>query len=193
MASSDSHAEEKNVLDRHRVNLSKQTSTFVLRFATGVPGAGQNQISAVGPGAPQSISNDKQVTAEQKVRGKRGEEEIKRRLQLPNGLTLVSDVRELGCGYDFLCALGGREVKVEVKTFTYDGRVFVTPKELQAAATSRGDYYLVGVLDDGQPEWLWSTFVLPNPIEVLLTKGEFDIDPTLHVLASALFTLPQTS
>ena len=40
-------------------------------------------------------------------------------------------------GYDFLCKLEDRHVMVEVKTFTPDGRVIVSARELKAAASMR--------------------------------------------------------
>jgi hypothetical protein len=67
----------------------------------------------------------------------KGEEEIKRRLQLPGGwegLTLVKDRRDDGCGYDFLCKLSGQEVMLEIKTF-FRGSSIVSTTELGMAFT----------------------------------------------------------
>ena len=123
----------------------------------------------------------------------RGEEEIKRRLELPGGwggFTLITDRRADKCGYDFLCAMGGKEIKLEVKTFTRNGRIVVTNRELQVAAGDRDNYYLVGVLDDENPETEWSTtFQIRNPLESLLIKGEFDFQTTLKVIAAEIFDL----
>ena len=122
--------------------------------------------------------------------GKSGEEEIKRRLKRPGGwegFTLIADKREEGCGYDFLCAMGGRTVELEIKTFMSNGRVFVGDKELRVAAASQDDYYLIGVLNDGKSEHEWVTFIICNPISILLAKGEFDIQPTLRASAADLF------
>jgi hypothetical protein len=102
------------------------------------------------------------VTPEQKARGLAGEAEIKRRLRLPGGwggLTFLRDATGDGCGYDFEAAQGDRTVRLEVKTFSADGRVHVTNRELQAAAEYKGDYYLVGVHDsDAIPPNQWSSF-----------------------------------
>jgi len=109
-------------------------------------------------------------------------------LELPGGwkgFTLVDDKRGVRCGYDFLCDMGDREVKLEVKTFTRDGRVVVTKLELQEAAASQDDYYLIGILDNGKPEYDWDTFKLRNPIDTLLTKGQ----AKLQVSAANIFNL----
>ena len=67
--------------------------------------------------------------------------------------------------------LGAAQCRLEVKTFTAEGRVVVTSGELQEAAVAQESYFLIGVLDDGKPEHQWSTFVLPNPIEYAPVKG----------------------
>jgi hypothetical protein len=131
---------------------------------------------------------------EQRQQGRTGEEEIKRRLENPGGwegFSLVADTRDKGCGYDFLCAMEERQVKLEVKTFTPNGRVFVSDRELQEAAVSQDDYYLVGVLDDGKPANEWSTFVICNPIDDLLAIGEFDVQATLVAPAADVFGLEE--
>ena len=143
------------------------------------------------PGPP-SGSGHPGITAEQERRGKRGEKEIKRRLQLPGGwegFSLVTDKRDDRCGYDFLCTAAGREVKLEVKTFAPNGKVSVTMLEIQEAVASTKDYYLVGVLDDGEPPCRWSTFLIRSPAEILLVKGTFDIQARVEVPAGEVFPL----
>jgi hypothetical protein len=132
----------------------------------------------------------KRITPEQKARGRKGEEEIKRRLERPGGwegFTLIEDRREQGCGYDFWCAKETREVTLEIKTYAPNGRVFVTSNELREAAVGRTNYHLVGVLDDGKPEHEWTTTIILDPIDTLLTEGTFDIEATLKASASAIF------
>ena len=132
------------------------------------------------------------ISPQQQARGKQGEEEIKRRLELPGGwagFVFVEDKRSEDCGYDFLGKMGERQVKLEVKTFALDGRIIVTATELHAAAESKDDYYLIGVLDDGKPEAEWSTSIICNPIQVLLSKGEFDIEAKLHAPAADIFEI----
>jgi hypothetical protein len=133
------------------------------------------------------------VTREQEARGLRGEEEIKRRLQHPEGwakFRLVKDRRQDGCGYDFLCAAGGIEVKLEVKTFAPEGRVIVTLRELQEAHASQAKYYLVGLCDDGGPTGTWKASILQDPIERLLHLGEFQLETKIEARAASLFVVP---
>jgi len=130
------------------------------------------------------------ITHEQEIRGKRGEEEIKRRLMLPGGwegLSLVLDKRSDGCGYDYLCTLDNRNVMLEVKTFGENGRIIFTGRELQEAANRKGDYYLIGVLDDGLPEQGWKAFLLPDPFKELVTTGKLVTHYELQILASDMF------
>jgi len=132
------------------------------------------------------------VSPEQQARGKRGEEEIKRRLKLAGGwagFVLLEDKRSEDCGYDFLSNMGGRQIELEVKTFTLDGRIFVTANELRAAAEDQDGYYLIGVLDDGTAEVEWCTFIVSNPLQVLLSKGEFDIEAKLQAPAADIFEI----
>jgi len=132
------------------------------------------------------------ISPQQQVRGKRGEEEIKRRLELPGGwagFVFVEDKRSEDCGYDFLGKMGERQVKLEIKTFTLDGRVIVTAGELRAAAESQGDYYLIGVMDDGKPEAQWRTFIASDPLQILLSRGEFDIEAKLCAPAAEIFEI----
>lgn len=171
----------------HREKLNEKTNDFVWRLV------GTSKKKQTGDATIHSPTEKVgKVTAEQMDRGKKGEEEIRRRLERPGGwegFILLADKRDQGCGYDFLCVMGEREVKLEVKTFAQDGRVVVTSLELQEAAASQDDYYLIGILDDGKLEYEWSTFLIPNPINILLTKGEFDIQAKLQAPAADVFDL----
>ena len=82
---------------------------------------------------------------------------------------------------------------MEVKTFSSDCYVIVTNRELQEAAASHDDYYLVGVLDDGKPENEWQTFMIRNPIRILLSEGEFNIQARLYARAGDLFEIDENS
>jgi hypothetical protein len=131
-------------------------------------------------------------TPEQQLRGRQGEEEIKRRLNLSGGwegFTLREDKRENGCGFDFLCSQDARTVKLEIKTFSSDGRVVVTSNELREAAASGDEYYLIGVLDNGKPENEWNTFLIQNPINLLLSQGTLDLEAKLQVSAREIFAI----
>jgi hypothetical protein len=130
------------------------------------------------------------ITPEQEQRGLRGEEELKARLQQPDGwegFKLIKDRRKDGCGYDFLCQIGERKAELEVKTFAPGGQVVVTPAELQEASTSRQIYYLVGICDDGGLPHLWRTFLVHDPLLRLLEYGKFQIDTRLQASADTLF------
>jgi len=165
---------------RHQEGLSEKAKSLVAELVTGSRGKDAGQEATDG------------VTPEQRERGRRGEEEIKRRLERPGGwesFTLLHDMRDAGCGYDFLCAMGDRKVKLEVKTFVRNGRVVMTNVELQQATISQDDYYLVGVLDDGKPQYEWATYLIQNPIHILLTKGELDVQPKLRASAAEIFNL----
>lgn len=131
-------------------------------------------------------------TSEQQRRGKNGEQEIKRRLEMPGGwagMILVADRTQERCGYDFLCKKGDREVKLEVKTFLLNGRVIVTTDELHEAAASGDGYILLGVLDDGGPANEWNTRLVPDPFRALVKKGKLAIRTKLEALASDVFDL----
>ncbi|MFQ5851498.1 MAG: protein NO VEIN domain-containing protein [Candidatus Binatia bacterium] len=182
--------EEK--IHRHQERLSEKTTNLVLGLVTGTSKKEQAQETPIDSITISPTGKFGEITPEQRDRGKRGEKEIKRRLELPGGwegFALVADKRDSVCGYDFLCAMGEREVKLEIKTFIRNGRVVVTSLELQEAAASQDDYYLIGMLDDGKPEYEWSTFILRNPIDVLLTEGEFDIQAKLQASATDIFNL----
>ncbi len=183
--------EEK--LRSHEDRLKNKAASLVQALrATSSQKGGQSPSPVDHPGFSPPVGRFDEISAEQEDRGRRGEEEIKRRLQFPGGwqgFILLTDKRDLGCGYDFLCVMGGREVRLEVKTFTRNGRVVLSSRELQEAAASRGDYYLIGALDELKPEYEWSTFIIPNPIDFLLTKGDFDIQTKLQVSAEEVFRL----
>jgi len=164
-----------------------QLSNYLVTPRTG-KGSGSSGGSSIGRGF--SGSQYDEPTPEQQRRGKNGEEEIKRRLELPGGwadLKLVADRREDGCGYDFLCDRNGQEVKLEIKTFSRDGRVIVTTEELHQAATSGDKYCLLGVLDDGGSPTEWRTMFIQNPFSTLLKKGKLAIKAKLEAPASAIF------
>jgi len=177
---------------RHQEGLSEKATSFLRKLATGGRGKEQTQEAAIESIVISQLGAYDGVTPEQRERGRRGEEEIKRRLERPGGwetFTLLADMRDAGCGYDLLCAMGDRKVKLEIKTFVRDGRVVVTSLELQEAAASQDDYYLVGVLDDGKPEYEWSTFLIRNPIDILLTVGELDVQAKLQASAADVFNV----
>lgn len=130
------------------------------------------------------------VTPEQEARGRKGELEILRRLQLSGGwesFTYIDDKRQESVGYDFGCMINDRIVCVEVKTFALSGQVVMTTSELQAAASYKKDYYLIGLLDDGGPENGWKAYILQNPLVTLLEIGQFDFQPKLHIPAVNVF------
>jgi hypothetical protein len=130
-------------------------------------------------------------TPQQQARGLRGEEELKRRLQMENGwagFQLARDRRADGCGYDFLCLdTSGRETKLEVKTFVPDGRVVVSLREVREALQSRENYYLVGLSDDGGPATTWQTMILRDPAERLVSIGTFALETVLEAPAREVF------
>ena len=134
-------------------------------------------------------------TKEQQERGKRGEEELKRRLSLPGGwegFVLLQDTRDDGCGYDYLCASGGREVNLEIKTFARNGYVSITGNELKVAARNRTDYYMVGVLaEENKPGSDWKTFVICDPINAILQAGTIHIQTEIRTRAADLFQVKQ--
>jgi hypothetical protein len=179
-------------LSEQSQKLEEKVKGFIQKLVTQVDTAG-----VVVPGGQQAAGGEPtikigEVTPEQKERGKRGEDEIKRRLELPGGwmgFSLVSDMTKQGCGYDFHCKLDNREVQVEVKTFTRNGKIVVTALELREAALRKKDYYLVGVLDNRKAEYEWPTFVMQNPVYALLRGGEFDFQTKLELTPSDLFDL----
>ena len=93
---------------------------------------------------------------DQKKRGLEGEKEIMRRLAEEDlGLKLVKDRTKDGCGYDFLCTDGKRNIELEVKSYeALTGQIFFTPKELEQALKSKDRYRL----------WrFWTTAVIQRP------------------------------
>jgi len=174
----------------HKTAIQQKTVTFIKRIEEasddGKPGI---------KGSPEKKDTNGQdqqskITSEQKDRGNSGEEEFKRRLMLPGGwegFSLVKDRRLDGCGYDFLCNRKDREVKVEVKTFIENGRIIFTSRELHESAISKNDYYLIGILDKGTPQYEWPAYVIQNPINLLLQTGEFDIQAELQAPAAKIF------
>jgi hypothetical protein len=153
-------------------------------------GAHKGSSGSATQGSGLSGHGETRITRDQEVRGKRGEEEMKRRLEGPEGwggLQLLRDTRDDGCGYDFLCAERGEEVKLEVKTFIPGGRVVITLRELQEAYASRERYYLLGLIDDGHPSTEWRAVIRKDPIEHLLKVGSFELDAKLEATAEKLF------
>ena len=140
---------------------------------------------------PSSTPSKQQQTVSpaQKDRGRRGEEEFVRRTSRHGGwegFVLVKDVTKENCGYDFDCRQGVGSVCVEVKTFAEDGRIVVSPNELQAAAALGNSYYLVGFLDKGL-EASWVSAIIQNPFARLIQRGRFDLDVVLAIQPNDLF------
>lgn len=79
-------------------------------------------------------------------------------------------------------------MKVEVKTFTADGRVILSANELRAAALVGDDYYLIGFIDNGSQQ-TWASRILQNPLPQLLDKGRFDLDVKPQAKAGDVFSL----
>ncbi|MBE3037482.1 MAG: hypothetical protein IMZ62_01525 [Chloroflexi bacterium] len=144
-----------------------------------------------GPHGVAPAQKQMHITREQEVRGRRGEEEFKRRANLPGGycgFALLQDRRQDSCGFDFLCLYDGRQVEVEVKTFALNGQVVLPISELRRAAATRGDYYLMGFLDDGPVEQ-WKSALLRDPVAHLMDKGAFEIDTVLRARANDIFCI----
>ena len=78
-------------------------------------------------------------------------------------------------------------MRIEVKTFTTNGRILFTGRELREAAVDGDTYYMIGFLDDSGPESSWKTLLLQNPLLVLLREGTFALEERLVVEAKALF------
>lgn len=105
---------------------------------------------------------------EQQERGKKGEEEIKRRFKRGEvkGLRLLADHRSKGQGYDFLCREVKRNITVELELKTYkalEGQIVLTPKEFQRARTKADRYYLWGLEDNGEHPRNWELSTLRAP------------------------------
>ena len=178
-------------MQSHQATLQQKAADFLNNITGQSQSKGRSSLhdDTVGKSTSTGLSASP-VTPEQEERGKRGELEIKRRLQLPGGWTgfvLLEDRRQDGCGYDYLCSSEERKVELEVKTFTQNGQIVFTSTELQVAAISQGNYFLVGVLDDGHPEYEWKTYIMPNPISTLISEGEFDLQAKLYADAKDVF------
>jgi hypothetical protein len=170
----------------HQEDLTEATNRFITDLHQSV----SDKFSQNSEIAKEKKYKGHSVSLEQEARGRKGELEILRRLQLPggwDGITLYADRREESVGYDFQCIINGRTVYLEVKTFIFGGQVIMTSSELQAAASHKEDFYLVGLLDNGNQENEWKAFLLPNPLILLLDEGEFDVQPRLHIPAKKVF------
>lgn len=173
-------------LEEHQKQANNEIEGLFSGLGNMSGGTGPRGPSSTGAGARQG-----EITREQEARGKRGEEEFVRRINLPGGwegFTLVKDARQDGCGYDFLCHYEGGEIKVEVKTFLPRGRIFMSKKELQAAATAESDYVLIGFVESGLPEQ-WQSAIIRNPISLLLSVGQFELDAKLQASAKDVFDI----
>ena len=165
--------------------MQAEQSRIAERLGAPTPGAGR----PAGQRTPGGFATHG-VTPEQEMRGRRGEDEVKRRLEEPAGWAgfhLLEDRRQDGCGYDFLCSSNFGVAKLEVKTFEPDGQVLITLRELQEASASGHEYYLVGIRDDSGPPQLWETFLVHNPLVRLLDMGTFQIDTRLQAPAETFF------
>lgn len=181
------------LLEQHQEHLRTEAQKFVEGLQHGIehdkqsgdrPDSTYPRITTPPPG--------NRVTDEQQLRGRRGEEEIRRRLLLPGGwegFVFLEDHREPPRGYDFLASLDNENVKLEVKTFTSNGQAVVTEGELREAALARRHYYLVGLIDDGGPPARWKTIIVSDPLMFLLEHGRFSASPELRVTAEALLRI----
>jgi Domain of unknown function (DUF3883) len=157
-----------------------------------------NLKKSIGPSHPSHLSQPSRlpehqqyhmVTIDQQDRGRRGEEEFMRRTQREGGwegFVFVKDTTKDKCGYDFECRQGTKLVHVEVKTFSEDGRIVVSPNELQSAGIHGNTYYLVGFLDAG-PEANWASAIVQDQFGRLLEKASFDLDIVLEIQPKDLF------
>jgi len=184
-ATSSAGSSRNDALSRHDSQITDKTASMIdeIGRAAGAPPAKRRTRSA-----ETTTGGHVAITRDQEVRGKKGEEEFLRRVSLPGGwegFTLIDDRRADGCGYDFLCNMDGQIALVEVKTFSRDGRVFVTRRELHEAAKNER-YYMIGFLDEGEA-YSWQSYVLRDPVNTLLEKGVFQIETKLEVPAMDLF------
>jgi len=174
---------------RHQETAGEKLQNLIDGLFAGTDGEGAQGAAGAGDERPGRRGGP---SPEQVDRGKRGEELIKRWLQLPGGwagFSLVEDKREDACGYDFLCDKEGQIVSLEIKTFAPNGRIVISSNELRAAAASQDDYFIIGVLDNGGTADRWNTFMIWNPIDTLLAHGEFDIEAKLEVAPADIFDL----
>jgi Protein NO VEIN, C-terminal len=188
----DSYENLREKISDHK-NKIEEKATIFIRTIENATESNKRKLKAVDASTPISDPDHQNgITPEQQERGKKGEEEIKRRLKLPGGwegFILNEDKRYDGCGYDFLCSRNDRNVMIEVKTFIENGRIIFTSRELQEAAISKKDYYLIGILDTVKPPYEWSTYIIQDPIHLLLKSGEFDIQAKLQAPAATIFEL----
>jgi hypothetical protein len=194
-AQSQSAAELTDLVEQQQVRAANQATDLVGRIIHPQNHASSRTHRPGNNGEGDTSHDDvstEPVTDEQAERGIRGEEEMKRRLSLPGGwagFTLKGDVRSPGCGCDFIAERGGREVRIEVKTFAPNGRIIFTSRELREAATDGRTYYLVGLVDDGGSEKAWRTYIVPSPLVELLRIGSFSFEARLQLNADQLFAL----
>jgi len=52
---------------------------------------------------------------------------------------------------------------------------------------SKDHFYLVGLLDDGNPEYGWKSFELKDPFIALTKLGKFEIETRLQVDPTVIF------
>lgn len=132
------------------------------------------------------------LTPEQVRQGFEGEEFVLRRLKRPgglDGLQFKEDRRRRPCGYDFLCSdSDGRDVRVEVKTFTADGRIFLPDAEWRQASANPASHCLIGVLASPSGGRLEIAGVLRSPYNGLLRAEPSRYESVQYVLrASQIF------
>jgi len=189
--------DRQEIIQKQREDAQQQVEDFIqiLSPTDEIESKGQANGPKPSPMPKELPSRLGGPTKEQQERGRRGEEELKRRLSLPGGwegFVLLEDKREESCGYDFLCIFDQRKVNLEIKTFTRNGYVVVTESELQAAAHYQTNYYMVGVLaDECLPESKWETVIVCDPIKELLQAGTIHIQAEVKAVASDIFHFNQ--
>jgi hypothetical protein len=191
ISTSSTHSQSESplseLLQQQQVRAANEATELVNRIIR--PQTRENPAENCGNGGKREEESGGSITDEQAERGLRGEEEMKRRLSLPGGwagFVFKDDVRSPGCGYDFVADRHGREVRIEVKTFTPNGRIMFTSRELREAATDGSSYHLIGLVDDGGPEKTWQTYLVPNPLIELLRIGSFSFEARLQLDADLL-------
>ncbi|MEX2110725.1 MAG: DUF3883 domain-containing protein [Gemmatimonadaceae bacterium] len=180
---------EAELIEQRKVDLEAAGDRLVESIQLG--GTGYVPGTFTGPTSVRPYYHP--ITTEQERRGKRGEEEFLRRVSSEGGwssMTLIADRRRDGCGYDFLCHREGKEIKVEVKTFAPEGRVIITPTELNEARASGEDYHLIGILDDGQDPSQWKASLRVDPSRTLLERATWQVSANLTIPASDVFPTP---
>ncbi len=129
----------EDIKQKHHSGTTSKLSDMIAQILSGGTSNGGTNNTGSSPRNSHSISDSK-VTREQQVRGLKGEDELKRRLMTDGGwegFTLLRDTRQEKCGFDFLCLKNTAEVKVELKTFTENGYISVTNKELFESGKSK--------------------------------------------------------